>query len=71
MDWQQVKDNLTMNVILAYLQVLSDEDCWLLLMVSLRSQKTGRKNGSAGKRRGFGWHYQLTDLNGQQANNEI
>ena len=26
MDWQQVKDNLTINIILAYLQVLSSED---------------------------------------------
>jgi len=26
MDWQQVKDNLTINIILAYLQVLSNED---------------------------------------------
>src|SRR5437773_318693 len=26
MDWQQVKDNLTINIILAYLQVLSAED---------------------------------------------
>ena len=26
MDWQQIKDNLTINIILAYLQVLSSED---------------------------------------------
>jgi outer membrane protein len=26
MDWQQVKDNLTINIILAYMQVLSNED---------------------------------------------
>jgi outer membrane protein len=34
MDWQQAKDNLTINIILAYLQVLSNED----LLVQAQSQ---------------------------------
>lgn len=35
MDWQQAKDNLTINIILAYLQVLSNED----LLTQLGSQE--------------------------------
>jgi outer membrane protein len=35
MDWQQTKDNLTINIILAYLQVLNNED----LLTQLRSQE--------------------------------
>jgi outer membrane protein len=65
MDLQQAKDNLTLNVILAYLQVLSNED--VLTATQKQSESTQKqvermtilvKNGAAGD-------YQLSDLKGQ------
>lgn len=71
MDWQQIKDNFTLNVILAYLQVLSNEDMLDIAKgrLEVSSKQVERmevlvKEGSAG-------NYQLTDLKGQQADESI
>lgn len=71
MDQQQVKDNFTLNVILAYLQILSNED--MLDIAKGRLEVSNKqvermevlvKEGSVG-------NYQLTDLKGQQADEAI
>jgi outer membrane protein len=71
MDWQQTKDNLTINIILAYLQVLSNED----LLTQLHSQEDLskkeverleilNKNGAIAPSL-------LSDLKGQYANDQL
>ena len=71
MDWQQAKDNLTLNVVLAYLQVLSNED--QLSISRAQVEVTGKqvdrmeilvKEGAAAP-------YQSADLKGQMANEKI
>ncbi len=71
MDLQQAKDNLTLGVILAYLQVLSNED---QLQTSINQFEVSKKqverlevlneNGSIAP-------YTLSDLKGQMANDEL
>lgn len=71
MELQQAKDQLTINVIIAYLQVLSGED----LLLNLESQALVTKNQverlqvlvSEGAR----GQYQLSDLKGQYANDQV
>ena len=71
MELQQAKDQLTINVIIAYLQVLSGED----LLLNLESQALVTKNqverlqvlvseGALGQ-------YQLSDMKGQYANDQV
>ncbi|MBX2933828.1 MAG: TolC family protein [Ferruginibacter sp.] len=71
MDEQQEKDNLRLNVILAYLQVLSNEDVLAIgkEQVEVTKKQVDRmailvKEGAVG-------NYQLSDLKGQLANEEI
>jgi outer membrane protein len=71
MELQQAKDQLTINVIIAYLQVLSGED----LLLNLESQALVTKNQverlqvlvSEGAR----GQYQLSDMKGQYANDQV
>ena len=71
MELQQSKDQLTINVIIAYLQVLSGED----LLLNLESQALVTKNQverlqvlvSEGAR----GQYQLSDMKGQYANDQV
>lgn len=71
MDWQQVKDNLTINIILAYLQVLNNED----LLMQTQSQATLSKNQvdrlEALNKEGAIAPSELFDLKGQYANDEL
>lgn len=71
MDWQQAKDNLTINIILAYLQVLSNED----LLVQSRSQadltKKQVERSEILNKDGAIVPSQLSDLKGQYANDQL
>jgi outer membrane protein len=71
MDWQQVKDNLTLNVILAYLQVLNNEDALSIAKNQLEVTKKQVERTQVLANEGAVGNYQLTDLRGQQANEEI
>ncbi len=71
MDLQQNKETLTMNVILNYLQVLSNED----ILVNLENQATVTKNQverlEVLVREGAKGQYQLSDMKGQYANEKV
>ena len=71
MDLQQEKDNLTLNVILAYLQVLSNED--VLETSKTQAEVTGKQVERMGimVKEGAAANYLLADLKGQLANEEI
>ncbi len=71
LEWQQAQDNLTLNVLLNYLQVLSNED---LVEISKNQAEVTRnqvarleimvKEGAIGQ-------FQLSDMRGQLSNDEI
>jgi outer membrane protein len=71
MDWQQAKDNLTLNIILAYLQVLSNED----LLVQVRNQAQLSKSQvdrlDVLNKEGAIAPSQFHDLKGQYANDQL
>jgi outer membrane protein len=71
MDWQQTKDNLTINIILAYLQVLNNED----LLTQLRSQEGLSKKEAERleilNKDGAIAPSLLSDLKGQYANDQL
>ncbi|MEI9945760.1 MAG: TolC family protein [Chitinophagaceae bacterium] len=71
MDGQQVKDNLTLNVILAYLQVLSNEDGLNIAKGQLDVTRKQVERMDVLVKEGAVGAYQLADLRGQQANEEI
>jgi outer membrane protein len=71
MDWQQQKNNITLNIILAYLQVLSNEDLLAqsvqqseLSLNQVRRLQTLNSEGAIAP-------YLLTDLQGQYANDRL
>jgi outer membrane protein len=71
MDYKQVQDNLVLNVILAYMQVLLGEDVLtaskaqlLVTRQQIQRMEVMVKEGSAG-------NFQLADMKGQMANEEI
>jgi outer membrane protein len=71
MEWEQAKNNLTLNVLLNYLQVLSNED---LLEISRNQADVTRRQAERLEvmvREGAIGQYQLSDLKGQLANEEI
>ncbi len=71
MDWQQAKDNATINVILAYLQVLNNED----LLVQAQNQAGYSQNQVARletlNKQGAISPSLLSDLRGQLANDQL
>ncbi|MBS1509486.1 MAG: TolC family protein [Bacteroidetes bacterium] len=71
MDLQQNKDNLTLNVILAYLQVLDNEDVLAIskAQVDVTQKQVDRMNILVNE--GAAANYQLADLKGQQANEQL
>ena len=71
MDLQQSKDNLTLNVILAYLQVLSNED--ILATSKAQAEVTKKQVERMGilVKEGASANYLLADLKGQLANEQI
>ena len=71
LDYKQAKDNLVLNVILAYMQVLVSEDVLnvsraqlLVTQKQIERMDIMVKEGSAG-------NFQLTDMKGQMANEQI
>src|SRR5687767_291199 len=71
MDWQQAKDNLTLNIIIAYLQVLNNEDIILSAAsgAALSKQQVDRleildKNGAIKPS-------ELSDIRGQYMNDQL
>jgi outer membrane protein len=71
MDWQQAKDNATINIILAYLQVLNNED--LLVQAQNQaeySQKQVERLEILNKEGAIA-PSQLSDLRGQYANDQL
>lgn len=70
-DYEQAKNTLTLNVLLTYLQILSGED---LLTISKNSAEVTRKQVERMAvlvREGAVGEYQLTDLKGQLASEEV
>lgn len=66
LDFQQEKDNLTLNVILAYLQVLSSEDVLAMSKKQLESTQKQVERMAILVKEGTMGNYQLADLKGQQ-----
>ncbi len=71
MDQQQVKDNLTLNVILAYLQVLSNEDIVTIAGSQLAVTQKQVERMAILVKEGASANYLLADLKGQLANEKI
>jgi outer membrane protein len=71
MDWQQAKDNLTLNVILAYLQVLSNDDVLVIAKAQAAVTKKQIERMQILVKEGAAPNYQLADLKGQLANEDI
>jgi len=71
MDLQQSKDNLALNIILAYLQVLSNED--ILVISEAQADVTKKQVERMGilVKEGAAANYQLADLKGQLATENI
>lgn len=71
MELQQTKDNLTLNVILTYFQILSNED--LLNQLELQAQLTGKQveRSELMNKEGAIIPSQLTDLKGQLASDQL
>lgn len=71
MDWQQAKDNLTINIILAYLQVLTNTD---LLKLAINQAELSQKQVERLEimnRDGAIKPSELSDLRGQYANDQL
>ncbi|WP_462249160.1 TolC family protein [Ferruginibacter sp.] len=71
MDLQQSKDNLTLNVILAYLQVLSNNDVLETGRAQAEVTKKQVERMSILVKEGASANYLLADLKGQLANEQI
>jgi len=71
MDVQQMKDNLTLNTILAYLQVLTNEDLLEQSLSQLEVSKQQVERLQKMDREGAIIPSQLTNLQGEQAGNEL
>ena len=71
MDWQQAKDNLILNVILAYLQVLNSEDVLEIAANQLNVTKKQIERTAILVKEGAAANYVLADFKAQQANEEI
>jgi outer membrane protein len=71
LEWKQAKDNLTLNVLMSYLQVLTSEDLAAISanQAEVTAQQVARlevmvKEGAIGQ-------FQLSDMKGQLANDQI
>ena len=71
LDWQQSKDNLALNVILTYLQVLSNEDVLAISKGQVGVTKKQLERMEILVKEGVSANYLLADLKGQLANEEI
>jgi len=71
MDWQQAKDNLTINIILAYLQVLNSEDIMEQSRNQLEVSRKQVERLEVLNKQGAISPSQLSDLKGQFAGDEL
>jgi outer membrane protein len=71
MDWQQVKDNITINIILAYLQVLTNQDLLALAMTQVALSQEQVKRLEIMNTDGAIKPSELSDLRGQYANDQL
>lgn len=71
MDWQQAKDNLTINIILAYLQVLSNEDVLAQSKRQADLSKQQVERLDLLNKQGAVAPSLLSDLRGQYANDQL
>lgn len=70
-DQQQAKDNLTLNIISAYLQILVAEDILALLQANLTVSKKQVERLEQLGQEGATAPFNITDMKGQQANDEL
>jgi len=71
MDWQQVKDNLTINIILAYLQVLTNEDLLAQAQSQAGLSRQQMERLEILNKDGAILPSLLSDLKGQYANDQL
>jgi outer membrane protein len=71
MDYKQAKDNLVLNVILAYMQVIAGEDVLEVSRAQLLVTKKQVERIAILVKEGSVGNFQLTDIKGQMANEEI
>lgn len=71
LEWQQSKDKLTLDVILAYLTVLNLEDSWTIIKEQAAVTQKNVERLSILVEKGAIGTYQLTDMKGQSASDEL
>ena len=71
MDYKQAQDNLILNVILAYMQVIVGEDVLAVSKAQLLVTKKQIERMEVLVKEGSAGNFQLTDIKGQMANEEI
>lgn len=71
MDYKQVQDNLILNVILAYMQVIAGEDVLAVSKVKLLVTKKQIERMEVLVKEGSAGNFQVTDMKGQMSNEEI
>ena len=71
LDYKQAKDNLVLNVILAYMQVLVSEDVLSVSRAQLLVTKKQIERMEIMVKEGSAGNFQLTDMKGQMANEQI
>ncbi|RXK62692.1 TolC family protein [Lacibacter luteus] len=71
LDYKQAQDNLVLNVILAYMQVLLSDDLLQVSRTQLQVTKKQIERMEVLVKEGSAGSYQLTDIKGQQANELI
>ena len=71
MDWQRAKDNLTINIILAYLQVLNNQDLLIQTEIQAELSKKQVDRLDVLNKEGAITPSELFDLKGQYANDQL
>lgn len=71
MEWQQSKDKLTLDVILAYLTVLNNEDTWRIMSEQAEVTRKQVERTTVLVTTGAKGSYILSDLKGQLASDEL
>jgi outer membrane protein len=71
MEWQQAKDQLTLDIILAYLQVLNDQDMYELSIIQTAQTQQQVKRLEVMNEQGAVLPSDLTDQLGQLAQNKV
>lgn len=71
MEWQQSKDKLTLDVILAYLTVLNNEDTWRIMSEQAEVTRKQVERLTVMVEKGAVGSYFLSDMKGQLATDEL